>query len=110
LATFTIGEKASNKTLVKLTPRVNFTNVLKAAFARENHKSAKKTVILYCLFALFGFLQIKAMHKQVGKLTPCVNFTNTLAQSENVPLKEAMRKQFHQQSYTKPRTYFYAPN
>ena len=37
-------EKAGRKMLVKLTPGVNSTNILQAAFTRADPKSAKKTV------------------------------------------------------------------
>jgi len=34
--------KGARKTLVKLTPGVNFTNILRKAFMRKDPKSAKK--------------------------------------------------------------------
>jgi len=46
--------------LMKLTPGVNFTNILMAAFMRADPKDAKKTVGLTALFALLGSTHIKA--------------------------------------------------
>jgi len=39
----TFVQKAAHKMLVKLTPGVNFTNILHAAFIRPYPKSEKKT-------------------------------------------------------------------
>ena len=56
--------------LVKLTqPRVNFTNILQAAFTRTDPKSAKKDSQVTQLFVLLGSALVKAAHKHVGKFT-----------------------------------------
>ena len=65
-----IGAKAACKMLVKLTPGVNFTNVLQAAFTSADPKSTKKTVKLSSFIALLGFAHVKAAHRMLVKLTP----------------------------------------
>ena len=55
---------------------VNFTNVLWAAFALVDPKSAKKTVKLSSFFALLGSAHVKAARRMLVKLTPGINFTN----------------------------------
>jgi hypothetical protein len=55
---------------VKLTPRVNFTNILHKAFALKDPKSTKRHWLLYCLFALLGSSRVKAAHRMLVKLTP----------------------------------------
>jgi len=63
---------------MKLTPGVNFTNILCAAFTREDPKSTKKTAGLTVFFSLlFGFGYLKALHKMLVKLTPRVIFFYT---------------------------------
>jgi hypothetical protein len=49
---------------IQTLPGVNFTNVLRAAFARTNPKSAKRNWRLDC-FALLG-----SANKQVGEIDP----------------------------------------
>ncbi len=49
-----------------LSPGVNFTNILQAAFTYEDPKSAKKHRQLDCLFALLESALIKAARKHVG--------------------------------------------
>ena len=51
-------------------PGVNFTNVLQAAFALVDPKSAKKTVKLSSFFALLGSASIKAARRMLVKLNP----------------------------------------
>ena len=46
--------KAGRKMLVKLTPGVNFTNVLQAAFTLADPESTKKAAQLDSLFCAFG--------------------------------------------------------
>jgi len=61
---------------VKLTPSVSrqpgvdFTNILRAAFASADPKSAKKTVKLSVFFVLLGSACAKAAHRMLMKLTP----------------------------------------
>ena len=55
---------------MKLRPRVNFTNVLQAAFTRADLKSAIKLLNLTVFFALLGSARIKAACKMLVKLTP----------------------------------------
>jgi len=52
------------------TPRVNFVNVLRAAFACTDPENAKKTVKLSVLFALLGSAGLKAAHRTLVKLIP----------------------------------------
>ena len=49
---------------------VNFTNVLRAAFALVDTKSAKKTVRLNSFFALLGSASVKAARRTLVKLNP----------------------------------------
>jgi len=56
--------------LVKLSPGVNFINVLQAAFACADPKSVKKTVKLSIFFALLGSAREKAIRRTLTKLTP----------------------------------------
>ena len=53
--------------------RVNFTNILQAAFTRADPKSAKKTVKLSSFIVLLGTERVKAACRTLVKLTPiCV--------------------------------------
>jgi len=62
-------QKLHENMLVKLTPGVNFTNILHKAFTRADPKSAKKTEEgLNVFFVLLGSTHIKAACKM--KLTP----------------------------------------
>ena len=56
--------------MVKLTPVVNFINVLRAAFTPADPKSAKKTVKLSSFFPLLGSAGVKASRRMLVKLTP----------------------------------------
>jgi len=58
-------------------PGVDFTNILLAAFSREDPKSAKRQSNHQCLFALFGSWHKKSCSLVI--LTPGVNFTNVLS-------------------------------
>ena len=49
---------------------VNFTNVLQAAFALVDPKSAKKLLNLTVFFALLGFERVKAARRTLVKLNP----------------------------------------
>jgi len=60
--------------LVKLTPGVDLTNILQAAFARSDPIPASHQ----CLFALLGSAVAKAACKMLVKSTPRVNFINIL--------------------------------
>jgi len=44
----------------KLTPGINFINILKAAFACKDPKSAKRHLRLDCIFALLRFFDRKS--------------------------------------------------
>jgi len=61
------GEKAARKMLVKSTPGVNFTNILRAAFTTADPKSAKNTLKTSVFFALLGSESVKAFHKMFVK-------------------------------------------
>jgi len=56
--------------LVGLTPEVNFTNILQAAFMRADPKSAKKLLNWTVFFALLGSGQVKT----VGEIDPRSQF------------------------------------
>jgi len=56
--------------LMKLTPGVDFINILPAAFKRSDPKRAKRQSSHKCLFALLGSLRAKAAHKILVKSTP----------------------------------------
>ena len=56
--------------LLVLTPGVNFTNILQAAFMHADPKSAIKLLNLTVFFALLGSAHVKAAHRTLVKLTP----------------------------------------
>jgi len=64
------GICAHKRMLMKLTPGVNFTNILRAAFALKDPKSTKRHWWLDCHFALLGSLPVKAFRKHVGEIEP----------------------------------------
>jgi len=66
---------------MKLTTRVNFINVLQAAFTLIDPKSVKKIDNLPVFFALLGPAQVNTVHRTLMKLTPGVNFINILRAS-----------------------------
>jgi len=55
--------------LIKLTPGVNFINIIHTAFTRADPKSVKKTVIF---FTLLGSTSIKAVLRMLMKLTAAI--------------------------------------
>jgi len=65
-----IGAKAVCEMLKKLTPGVNFIEILWAALTRQDPKSTKKTDDLTVLFVLSGSAHVKAAHKTLMKFTP----------------------------------------
>jgi len=65
-----LHKKTVLKMLVKLTPCVNFINVLQAAFEHADPKSVKKTDNLKVSFTLSGFACAKAAHRMLMKSTP----------------------------------------
>ena len=56
--------------LLKSTPGVNFTNVLRAAFTPADPESGKKLLDLTVFFALLGSAGAKAAHRTLMKSTP----------------------------------------
>jgi len=58
-----LAQKAARTILMKLTTGVNFINVLRAAFERADHESAKKTDNLIVFFVLLGSVCLKAACK-----------------------------------------------
>ncbi len=54
-------EKHPCKTLMKLTPVVNFVNVLRTAFVLVDPKSVKIQLSHQCLFTLLGSTSLKAV-------------------------------------------------
>ncbi len=64
-----------------MTPGVNFSNILHAAFTHADPKSASNTFKPSVFFALLGSGRVKAARKMLVKLTPyvdCVIVDNTL--------------------------------
>jgi len=55
--------------LVKLTPGLNFINVLRTAFTRADPRRVKNTVKFSIFFMLSGSMSVKALHKRLVKLT-----------------------------------------
>jgi len=49
---------------------VNFSNVLRAAFAPVDTEKAKRHCRLDCLFVLLGYAHVKAACKHVGEIDP----------------------------------------
>jgi len=56
--------------LMKLTPGVNFINVLLAAFTRADPESVKFQLSHQYHFMLLGSARVKALRKTLMKLTP----------------------------------------
>ena len=55
-----------------MTPRVDFTNILRAAFTHTNPKSAKKDSQVKQPFALLGYVSVKTAYKHVDEIdTKC---------------------------------------
>jgi len=52
------------------TPGVNYSNIFREDFIREDPKRAKNTVKLLVFFALLGSVSIKAACKMLVKSTP----------------------------------------
>jgi len=61
--------KAAHKMLVKLTPGVDLTNILLAAFTCKDPKSAKRKSSHQCLLAILGSLHEKVARKMLVKST-----------------------------------------
>jgi len=71
--------KAVHRTLMKLSPGLNFDNIVQAAFKCIGHKSPKRYWWLGCLFFThLGSCRVKAAHKMLMKLTPSFYFANIL--------------------------------
>jgi len=64
--------------LMKLTPGVNFINILHTAFTLVDPNSLNKIDNLTVFFTLLGSACVKAVHRTLMKLSPGVNFTNVL--------------------------------
>jgi len=60
--------KAEHRMLMKLSPGVNFINVLQAVFTGTDPKSAKKTDKSTVFFVLLGSVRVKASNKRQVKL------------------------------------------
>jgi hypothetical protein len=63
---------------MKLTPGVNFSNILRAASTLLHPKSVKMIDNLIVFFMLLGSECVKAVSRTLMKLSPEVNFTNML--------------------------------
>ena len=66
---FRIVVSQSKRRCKTSTPGVNFTNILRAAFTREDPKIAKELLNLIVFFALLGSLCKKAARRTLVKLT-----------------------------------------
>jgi len=64
------GSKAARRTMMKLTPGVNFTNIIHEVFTQADPKNTKNTVKF---FALLGSVHVKAAPKILVKLIPRAN-------------------------------------
>ncbi len=64
------GVKAVRWPLMKLSPGVNFINVLQTAFLCTDPKSAKKNDNLTVFFVLLGSGHVKAASRMLMKVTP----------------------------------------
>ncbi len=58
------------KSFIRLTPALNFANILRTAFTDADPKSVKKTVNWSIFFILLGSRSVKAARKTLVKLTP----------------------------------------
>jgi hypothetical protein len=56
--------------LMKLTPAVNFINVLRTAFTLADPKRVKNTDEITAILILSGSTSVKALHKTLMKLLP----------------------------------------
>ena len=63
---------------MKLTPDVNFINVLRTAFALVDPESVRTQSSHQYLFTLLGSTNVKAVRRTLMKLTPGVDFTKIL--------------------------------
>jgi len=64
-------EKFARLTLMKLTPGLNFINVLRTALARAEPKSVKKeSQVVNKAYTLLGSARAKAVRKYVGEIDP----------------------------------------
>jgi len=82
---------------MKLTPGVNFINVLWVAFALADPKSVKKTDNFTVFFALLGSLCVKAVRRMLMKLTTgffsCVGCISTNLESSIQSLRHDLNCQ-----------------
>ena len=56
--------------LTCVSPGVNFTNILRAAFIHTDHKKCKKDSQVKQLLALFGSACVNAVHKHIDEIDP----------------------------------------
>ncbi len=70
--------KAVRRTLMKLSPGVNFTNTFCKAFTQADPKSIKIKSRHHYVFALWGSAHVKVGPKMLVKLTSGVNFIKIL--------------------------------
>ncbi len=67
-----MGAKAARRTLMKLTPGLNFINVLHTAFTHVDPESVRIQSNPQYLFTLLGSTGAKAVRRKLMKLTPGV--------------------------------------
>jgi len=65
--------KAVGRMLIKLSPGVDFTNIILAAFTSADPKRAKKAGKSSVSFAPLGSVHVKAAHKMLATSTPGVD-------------------------------------
>ncbi len=58
--------------VIKLTPGIDFTNILLKAFTHEDPKSAK-ILTTWMYFCTFGICACKSISKNVGEVEPCTH-------------------------------------
>ena len=87
---------AKEVSLLSFICRVNFANILRAAFTCKDAKSAKKLLNLTVSFALLGSARVKAACRTLVKLTP-----DLLSQHQLMPThaRERTRPSLHQERY-----------
>ncbi len=66
----TLEQKAAHKMLLRLTPGLDFINVLRTAFALVDPKSVRTQSSLQYHFTLLGSTSVKAVRRKLLKLTP----------------------------------------
>ncbi len=75
-----MSAKAVRKTLMKLTPGVDFTDIFTRSFCASRSRKHEKTDDLTALLMLLGYVHVKAVHRML-KLSPGIYFLNMFMNS-----------------------------